>query len=313
MKSKLLALYLVTASLFGGGRAGLAQPQQTRVAPRSDSDQTQVQELVFTGADLPSTAAGVTTSTLIPTNISAVSGCTVAQVKKSVLTVRLDFGEVYNLGSSVGQRRFQVLVEGVSTAGGTLQLPAPLNAAFQLQVDGGHPAQALSADLTTVMNVASIRITVSSPVGVGTRPPSLRLVAQLAQDIALTPPATAGAPIAPVGTGFERLFSWTPACAYIGTYQVQIIKLYAGIPLDETLWAQQCTLLEKVLSPAERLDLQTGTAAVVNFTSTLAEGFGDYTWRVRAIGKPEIQNVVHRALSRMRMECSASRPDRSWI
>lgn len=301
MKAPFLSACLFLTAVGGRVFPAHAQqsPQPVSVAPSVEGDQTRVRELVFSAANLISTGAGSTTAGTLTVPALA-SGCALSSaipVKKATLVVRLDMGEVYNLGSSAGQSQVQVTIQGNSSVGG-LTLPAPLAAPFLLKVDAAHPTQTVVADLTAFADLTNIVVTIgqrpSAP------PQALRLVARLEQSLAVTvtPTSTAGTLVAPISgvltyNKFEQVFSWTPACALIGKYQVQLLKVPFENPLTaaddvkddvKKLWANRAVLLEKTLTPAEQLALQTGSTAPVALSTTLAEGPGTYRWRVRAIG-----------------------------
>jgi hypothetical protein len=297
---------LLFAGLWPSGGT-LAQVIESGVANAPNSTQVRVREVVLPYAAMQtpqqSNSANYGDLTL---SEPALTACSVVGTTKTILRLNLNLGERYDLGDLAAPIRVHVHLQGLSAANANVALPAGLTSTVDLTVSQSAPTQVFEYQLPmaayTYPDKMRVTATVDATIaGNAATTAALRLVARLEQHQAMNLQGVATSPLVPLSpvgnvvfpyNQFERTLAWQAGCQFTKLYQIQLLHYrIANAPeqgdlIDEKLWSTRATLLEKELSPAQQLQVQTNEASQISVSAqvTVAEGVGYYAWRVRAIG-----------------------------
>lgn len=201
------------------------------------------------------------------------------QLKKATLKARLDFGDIYN-GTQKAAFKAQVKLHLKGYRQGTAT--GQLDKTVTLAVTPTAPEQLFSLDITQIFAQTDIiEATILDYLAPGTEAlGSIRLKLHYEEDyeVDVTSLKVALGPTDIKSDQFEQNFSWEPACTPIHTYQLQMIKVKPGASLAAfSLDEERDALLLEVTNPEQ-------IAGYLTYRLSLAEGTGQYKWRVRAIG-----------------------------
>jgi hypothetical protein len=279
---------LLAAGLLG---AESARAQSLQVlTPETGSGISRLRKLTYTNTDLGSNASGSFLYEAPNILLCTTAGAQPRGVRRVLLTAKFSANTVVDPGAgassvelhNMGTKEFRGKVSLLLSGDGG---PAPYNSPIELTINKDKPEQSFVLDLTSYFTAAilpgtSSRLTAAIvPGSYTTANPNFRLTILLEESYDFPPPAvTLIQPVITRTDGLlEQELNWTTSCV-TENYQIQLLKLTreeasgtTTFAATEADWRQRATTL----------DVQTREG---KWQTTLAEGYGVYYYRIRALG-----------------------------
>ena len=289
-KNQVLRACLVIVELTG------TYVTQAQIAPVTlplvaGSGVARIRKISYTNTSLGN--ASSSSFTYEPTALCSTGGP--LRARRVVLVAKFSANTLVDPGTGLPSVEMHNMGDNPFNGSVSLQLganagPAPYTWPIQLAISNARPEQSFVLDLTAyfkdyVLAGPATRLTTAIVPGSYTPAnPNFRLSITLEESYDFPAPTIVLPPdIVRADGNLEQDLSWTPSGCFAEDYQIQLLKLTDKQLLDiadpvkadalqknDAQWRQRATML----------DVQTTTA---KWRTTLAEGYGTYYYRVRAI------------------------------